>query len=41
MEESEKPKEEYNWLKTLAIGFGIAGVGVALALVLYFLFGRS
>lgn len=41
MEENKKTKEEYNWLKTLAIGFGIASIGIAFALVLYFLFGRS
>ncbi len=39
VEESKKTKEE--WLKTITIGFGVAGIGVAFALILYFLFGKN
>lgn len=30
-------KNEYNWLKTLTIGFGVASLGIALAIFLYFI----
>ncbi len=28
-------KNEYNWIKTLTIGFGIASVGIVIAVLLY------
>ncbi|GEM_PF-3208309 len=31
----DKQKEEYRFIKNLTLGFGIASIGIALAIILY------
>lgn len=40
MADINEQKKEYNFLRTLAIGFGIAGIGIAVAIIGFLLSSR-